>query len=114
MKQREIKFRVWDGVDYMTQPFTLQDLQHGHPGFASDTTVMQYTGLKDKNGVEIYEGDILKEGKVDSMVVSYVDELASFGLNRKGWMYMHYFGEGVYAEKCEVLGNVHQHPDLLK
>jgi hypothetical protein len=57
--QRPIKFRAWDGVDYMSNPFTLQDIQSGKIQFTSDTIIMQFTGLLDKNGTEIYEGDIM-------------------------------------------------------
>lgn len=47
---REIKFRVWDNVDCMSGPITLQDLQDGRIQFTSDCPIMQFTGLHDKNG----------------------------------------------------------------
>lgn len=56
---REIKFRLWDNVDYMSTPFTLQDIQDKKIQFTSDCKIMQFAGLLDKNGKEIYEGDII-------------------------------------------------------
>lgn len=45
---REIKFRAWDNDDYMSSPFTLQDIQAGRIEWTEDVKIMQYTGLKDK------------------------------------------------------------------
>lgn len=50
------KFMAWDGVDYMSKPFTLHDIVTRKIEFTSDTKILQFTGLVDKHGKEVYEG----------------------------------------------------------
>ena len=74
-------------------------------------TICQCTGLKDKNGKLIWENDILNSG---NLVVTWREELASYCLTKKGWMYQHFFGEAVDACDCEVIGNIFDNPELLE
>lgn len=69
----ELKFKVWDNVDYMSQPFTLYDLQAGKVQFTRDCVVRQWTWKHDKKGVCIYTGDVLLcQGISDNFPVKYV------------------------------------------
>ena len=58
---REIKFRAWDiKWEFMTAEVSLKDLAEGFAGiYGEDKIVMEYTGLKDKNGIKIFEGDVV-------------------------------------------------------
>lgn len=80
-------------------------------------TIGQFTGLQDRNGRDIFEGDIVRSTICDDFVyeVVYDDKrFASFGLRRKQDAFMHYFGEAIEAEECEVIGNVYDNHELLE
>lgn len=116
----EIKFRVWDNVGYMSSPFTLTDIQFKKIGFGSGCPVMQYTGLKDKNGVEIYDGDVLLHFGRFKRICEYQD--GAFGykadldfgfISYNSNAYNLGLAESVIT-KAEVIGNIYQNPELLK
>jgi uncharacterized phage protein (TIGR01671 family) len=113
---REIKFRAWDEsqkyMAYQGTPDleTLQSFIH-HYG---DEILMQFTGLTDSTGREIYEGDALKVESEKHMIVGWSKKFASFVLNREGWAFSHWFGESCNPENCKIIGNIHENPELLK
>jgi uncharacterized phage protein (TIGR01671 family) len=80
-------------------------------------SVGQFTGLVDKNGKEVFEGNIVRSTNYNEFVyeVVYNDKrFASFGLRRKQDVFMHYFGEAIEADECEVIGNIHDNPDMIE
>lgn len=80
------------------------------PVFIDTATVGQFTGLTDKNGTKIFEGDIVENNECLG-VVEYSEEDA---------MYTVMFNETLYdfgwigAKMCEVIGNIHDNPELLE
>ena len=109
---KEIKFRAWDKTlnkihswSTIENHFTLEELL--------DTNffeAMQYTGLKDKNGVEIYEGDILSYFGFEYEVTF---EESAFGWSEDGQFYA--FAEMAIdeIEKTKIIGNIYEHNHLL-
>ena len=124
---REIKFRAWStNLKKMSKPFTLKsDVMHfankkglGTIKGLQDEIIMQYTGLKDRRGQEIYEGDILKFKSLPAPYSIIEFNLGSFGyFCMKGKDYEYFIGiERTYdkPKNWEIIGNIHENPELLK
>ncbi|PHC36759.1 hypothetical protein COF09_28780 [Bacillus toyonensis] len=81
--------------------------------------LMQYTGLKDKNGKEIYEGDIVRVNKLtfenagplpENLVVKFYSGMFQLFRDDEYLYGLHL----MYIEDGEVIGNIYEHPELLK
>lgn len=108
---RTIKFRAWDGK-IMYEPMGLQgDWQ---PYFRDEKIkdIMQYTGLKDKNGKEIYEGDIVRKDGEYSGLVEYVWDKFSLNIWYEDAEWEPFTDR--WTEYGEVIGNRFENPELLK
>jgi uncharacterized phage protein (TIGR01671 family) len=77
----------------------------------SKSELMQYTGLKDRHGTEIYEGDILKFPNLTIGIVVWDD--VAFAIKSPGSNAVDYEHSSVF-NRAVVIGNIHQNPDLLK
>ena len=122
---RELKFRDYD-MDNKTMRYFDMD---GYDRQEHDAwgNIMQYTGLKDKNGVEIYEGDILQFntgtgrgfGEDNKDVVLPPVEFGTFyakDVDLYKYNGFHIDGASIHYKLtfgCTVIGNIYQHPSLL-
>lgn len=116
---REIKFRAWDKISkswFNSNRLYIRnqtgEVYDRHDSlskiFPSTVTLMQYTGLKDRLGVEIYEGDIVRRlqqwgGYADHKVVEWKERTKYVGFNLGNGQVMNW----------EVIGNIYENPELL-
>lgn len=141
--QREIRFRIWDKENkrfahsdhyFLKANGELQEFLADNScndpeccgGAGQDHmfevdkdrfVVMQFTGLKDKNGKEIYENDVIRWGS-KNLLVEWRE--GGFGVRKPhlhrpkqtGWNWLGSIADP--DEDVEIIGNIHEHPDLLK
>lgn len=130
---REIKFRAWwtdtmytvYEIDWTEGKINVLGGGQSLRPWVEDCTLMQYTGLKDKNGKEIYEGDIVemkythsdgdREEKVSAQpIVKWDDCTASFycdPIDEDEWCDDWQMDN--LSGRCAIIGNIHENPELL-
>ena len=128
---REIKFRAWDKKrKEMVYVGGKGHIIFNPTGFGEDipyyflpatNEVMQYTGLKDKNGVEIYEGDKVRLTVEDDdntwvEVVKWSDEMLAWGLydDKDDEQPLELLSDQAGSDALEVIGNIYETPELLQ
>ncbi|MFC3468146.1 hypothetical protein CD120_09195 [Staphylococcus saprophyticus] len=121
------KFRAWDKQECEFVPYlrnivlkhdgTIEGIEYEmpHEGIVyndiSYFELMQSTGLKDKNGVEIYDKDIVRDSYGDILLIEWLDD---------GFVLTDFFSGGYDhcniddSELYEVIGNKYEHPHLLE
>lgn len=132
--QREIKFRFWDSVDNKMMDSSDIDSSLYFPSFEpqlsigrylengdweQDLPIMQYTGFKDKNGKEIFEGDILSckvwiDGKWEDSKEPVIFRDGCFCLDwsfQKDGSYYEILSKEI--EGKSILGNIYENPELI-
>jgi hypothetical protein len=104
MNNRELKFRIWY-YDQKKFDFNVELKDFSKYSFPLYwCKVQQYTGLKDSQGVEIYEGDIILNDEDK--------EIVRWGFC--GWLCGNESFVGVDIQSIEVVGNIFENPELLK
>lgn len=121
---REIKFRAWDKILKRMSEVScinnfdglviLDETNYGHvTQKISDVELVQFTGLLDKNGKEIYEGDILKSAYNGNHPVVW--RSGGWGLDHSGGCCKPWKGDlSGHHHMEEIIGNIYENPELLK
>ena len=119
---REIKFRAWntdskkmESFRYLCETIEFTDVFFGH---YINLELMQYTGLKDKNGVEIYEGDIIGLDGLWSYCIDFHDgafrKIPCNQAQKLNWPWNPLEKVTIEVHGWEVVGNIYENPELLE
>jgi len=112
----EIKFRAWDTKEQKMYYDSFLIYANGKFAWRNSPEeenenhiLMQYTGLKDKNGVEIYEGDIIE-------CADWVEDAHAYNtwIRVVTWCSTNGMWIGIDGEVNKILGNIHENPELME
>lgn len=109
--KREIKFRAWDTdtSQYVRcNHHAIGQIGNDYAGMGNRFVYQQFTGIHDKNGKEIYEGDIVLFDKKRKGKVVYSNTDTGFKILGQKDFYYH-----ISDYDIEILGNIYEHPELL-
>src|SRR5690625_1949069 len=118
---REIKFRAWNNdKKYMEYDVDINsdgqviEYNYGYYAGSYDYPIMQYTGLKDKNGREIYEGDIVKYPHIVGFDDIWKVEFNNGSFVIRETIVKISLRELAHKNNLEVIGNIYENPKLLE
>lgn len=129
---RTYKFRAWNGTKmllsenaefYLIPNNKVQvPSPTGHEFYDKDYPIMQFTGLHDINGVEVFEGDVVKWGHVEGseetphrVAIVEIDPCIQFNCQITNYVFE--YGDFAYQQTdkyLEVIGNIYEHPHLIE
>lgn len=99
---REIKFRAWNNAEKKMYP-EVEDIRERY-----EIYLMQYTGLKDKNGKEIYEGDIVRSYEKVATIIWLESEGGFYARTLTGECFKY-----AHNSIIEIIGNIYENQELL-
>lgn len=118
---RQIEFKQNGDIDFFViiKPKVINkqgDLYYEFPKRQpNEFELLEYTGLKDKKGNEIYEGDIIKSGFGEKVIVEYIEKIASFRLITNHTQTKENFElSKSWANDVKVIGNKYENPELIE